>query len=85
MSVFLSELETGFSLHHGSKDARFDDNAGLIAQDDLDVSIALLSGRPCDTQPKHDPLLQIPWHPVQSIILSLSIQADRLARWGAGL
>ena len=85
MAVFLSELEAGFSLHYGPKDARFNDNAGLVAQDDLDIPIALLSRRPCDTQPKHDSLLQITWHPVQSIVLSFSIQADRLTRRGAGL
>jgi hypothetical protein len=85
MTVFLSELEAGFSLHYSPKDARFNDNASLIAQDDLDVSIALFSRRPCNTQPKHDPLLQIPWHPVQGIILTFGIKADRLARWRAGL
>jgi hypothetical protein len=85
MAVFLSELEIRFSLHYGPKDARFDNNTGLIAQDDLDVSVSLLSRRPCDPQPQNDPLLEIPWHPVQSVILSFGIEADSLARGRASL
>tara|TARA_Y100000813_G_scaffold176236_1_gene142043 strand:- start:48 stop:464 length:417 start_codon:yes stop_codon:yes gene_type:complete len=85
MLVFLSELEVGFSLDHGPENARFDDDSFFIAQNDLNVSVALLSRWPCDTQPEHDSLLQIPRDPIQCIVLAFGIEADRLTGRRAGL
>ena len=85
MSIFTSNLEARCALDGGAQHPGFDDHARFVAQDDLDVAVHLFSLWPRNAQPENDTLLKVARDPVERIVFTFGVQADRFAGWRARL
>ena len=81
-SIFTSNLEARCALDGGAQHPGFDDHARFIAQDDLDVAVHLFSLGPRNAQPENDTLLKVARDPVERIVFTFGVQADRFAGGG---